>query len=769
MATTATLSDFLFNLRGKFTCYHCKGYLNNPKTLPCLHSFCSGCLRRLEMENLGAERHKCPLCKAIIDLPEGVNIESLPSPLHLSRLQEMIRIRNNTPEFACGSCDRRSSAVSYCFDCKCLVCVSCVEVHARIKAMKVHRIADLKDFSAKDLPTFIQAPMSCGQEGHKTESLDFLCKDCERQVCEKCANNSHRGHNVTAISEASKESKKRILHAMDSLQDKILSCREEIKRVDQSYKTVERRVITARQEVLKKIEDLISFLRRHGDKMLAELEGIYKDQQLSIIKQRKELELHLSQMQQTHEYAKEVLRRDIGGEILDMERPVKRRFQQLISTKPKTTPRSQKSINVDYIPDQNVLRTLEQSELGRIFVSYTDPANSTAEGEHLTQRLTGTGERIQFTIHTKDSDHSPSYSENDRVMVRIQSKQGTAIPTRIEDKKDGSYVVSYTPLKTGVYHIDARVRGEQIKGNPFTVHVTTRAEYLKASRMSLENAAKPQEYKPLMSVGQTPGQDRLQLKRPCGIAVSSSGEVVVADSWNRRILLFNQRGKYVTQFEGSCDMTNPVGVDFDSEGNIVVSDSDNPMIHVIDRCGVTIKTFGGEVLDCPWGVCVSPEGKILVCDWGSASVKEFSQQGKLIKEFSSQWAAKPYYIIHHNGKYFVTFDTHCVEVFSSDGEFMYKIGEKGSGEGQLRNPRGMTVDSKDNLVVCDSGNHRLHMFTIDGRAFAVGTQGKQSGQFDKPQDVVVTADGKLFVTDYSNNRVQILQKNASTLSLKLSE
>ena len=242
MDTTATISDFLVNFKGKFTCYYCKGCLNNPKTLPCLHSFCSGCLRRLEMEKLGGERPRCPLCKATIELSEGENIENLPSPLYLSRLQEMIRIRNSNPELACGSCDRRSSAVSYCFDCKCLVCVSCVEVHARIKIMKVHRITELKDLSAKDLSSLIQAPLSCAQDGHQMEALDHFCKDCETQVCEKCAAHSHNDHNVLAIGQASKESKKRIIHAMDGLQDKMLSCREEIRRVDQSYKTVERRV-----------------------------------------------------------------------------------------------------------------------------------------------------------------------------------------------------------------------------------------------------------------------------------------------------------------------------------------------------------------------------------------------------------------------------------------------------------------------------------------------------------------------------------------------
>lgn len=761
MAST-TLSEFLVNLKGKFTCYYCKGSLNNPKILPCLHSICCGCLRRLEMENLGAERARCPSCKAIIELPEGANIDSLPSPLYLNRLQEMIRIRNNNPELACGSCDRKAAAVSYCFDCRCLVCASCVEVHARIKVMKFHRVAELKEFSSKDLPVLIQAPLSCLQDGHKQEALDQFCKDCERQVCEKCVDSSHKGHNVIAISQASKESKKRILHAMDGLQDKVLSCRGEIKRVDHSYKTVERRVITARQEVLKKIEDLVTLLRKHGDEMLSELESIYKDQQLSIIKQRKELELQLGQMQKTQEFAKEMLERDIGGEVLDMERSMKKRFYQLMAMKAKPLPHAQKSINVDYIPDQEVLRTLAQSELGRIFVSHTDPANSIAEGKQMTQHLTGTGERIEFTIQTKDSDENPSYSENDRVTVHIQSTKGTAIPVRIEDKKDGSYVVSYTPLKPGVYQIDARVRGEPIKGSPFTVHVTTRAEYLKASRINLENASKPDQYKPVTSFGCS-AQDRFQIKRPCGLAVGSSGEVVVADSWNRRLLIFYQRDKQNMQFEGrvlegSVDLTNPVGVGFDSEGNIIVSDSDNQMIHVIDRCGVTIKTFGSDVLECPWGVCVTHESKITVCDWGSASIKEFSQQGKLLKEFASRSSAKPYYVIHHNDKYFVTFDTHCVEVFDNEGNFMYKIGEKGSSEGQLRDPRGMAIDSKDNLVVCDSGNHRLHLFTTDGRAFAFGTQGKEAGHFDKPQDVVVTSSGRLFVTDYCNNRVQILQK-----------
>ena len=713
------------------------------------------------MENLGETHARCPSCTAFMELPEGISVEDLPSPFYLCRLQEMIRIRNNNPELACGSCDQRLSAVSFCYNCKCLVCVNCVEVHARIKLMKHHRLEDLKDFTSKDLPQLIQAPSFCRRDGHSQESLDNFCKDCGEQVCETCADSIHQTHNVMPIGEARKESKKRIMRAMDALQDKILSRREEIRKVDQSYKTVERRVISARQEVAKKIEELINFLRKHGDKMLAELESIYKEQQLSILRQRKQLNFQLSQMQQSHLDAKEILERDIASEILDMERPVRKRFQQLIAMKPQQVTHAQKCINVDYIPDQNAKRILQQSELGRIFVSHSDPTACTAEGEHMTEHLTGTGERIEFTILTKDSDHNPSYSENDRVTVQIQSNQGLVIPTRIEDKKDGSYVVSYTPLKTGIYEIDARVRGEPIKGSPFSVHVATRAEYLKASRINLQNITRVHEYKNAMAFC-TSDHEKTQLNRPCGIAVSSLGEVAVADSWNRRVQLFNHRGTWVTQYEGSNELINPIGVDFDSEGNVVVSDSDTKSIHVIDPSGVTVRRFGIEQLESPWGVCVTPDGKIAVSDWGGGSVKEFSQQGKLLKEFgcprsSSSYPSKPYYVIYHKDKYFVTCDSHCVQVFNNEGNFLYKIGEKGSGESQFRDPRGMAVDTKENLVVCDSGNHRLQIFTTDGRVFSFGIQGKEIGNFNKPQDVVASDDGRLFVTDYCNNRVQVLR------------
>ena len=58
--------------------------------------------------------------------------------------------------------------------------------------------------------------------------------------------------------------------------------------------------------------------------------------------------------------------------------------------------------------------------------------------------------------------------------------------------------------------------------------------------------------------------------------------------------------------------------------------------------------------------------------------------------------------------------THCVCVYSLTGEFLYKTGEKGLGEGleagKFYNPILSDVDSGGKLLLCDSGNHRLQVF-----------------------------------------------------------
>ena len=50
----------------------------------------------------------------------------------------------------------------------------------------------------------------------------------------------------------------------------------------------------------------------------------------------------------------------------------------------------------------------------------------------------------------------------------------------------------------------------------------------------------------------------------------------------------------------------------------------------------------------------------------------------------------------------------------SDGEFIAKYGTTGDGEGQLRRPSSVAVDSDGNMYIADWGNQRLQVLAPDG-------------------------------------------------------
>ena len=48
-------------------------------------------------------------------------------------------------------------------------------------------------------------------------------------------------------------------------------------------------------------------------------------------------------------------------------------------------------------------------------------------------------------------------------------------------------------------------------------------------------------------------------------------------------------------------------------------------------------------------------------------------------------------------------------MYSADGEFLFKFGSHGEGNGQFNAPTGVAVDSNGNIIVADWGNSRIQV------------------------------------------------------------
>lgn len=93
------------------------------------------------------------------------------------------------------------------------------------------------------------------------------------------------------------------------------------------------------------------------------------------------------------------------------------------------------------------------------------------------------------------------------------------------------------------------------------------------------------------------------------------------------------------------------------------------------------------------------------------------------------------------------------------------FGSNGSGDGQLKSPGDVAVDSQGNLWVIDKANNRVQKFDAAGKFLAkFGSLGSGDGQFNRPTAVTIAANGDLLVTDSGNGRVQRFSSAGAYLS-----
>jgi len=103
---------------------------------------------------------------------------------------------------------------------------------------------------------------------------------------------------------------------------------------------------------------------------------------------------------------------------------------------------------------------------------------------------------------------------------------------------------------------------------------------------------------------------------------------------------------------------------------------------------------------------------------------------------------------------------HRVQIFDDEVKFMGKLGKEGKENGLFSYPRGVAVDSLDNIYVADGWNHRFQVFNADSTIHlrTMGTYGNGDGQFKYPWGICIDQEnGNILVADAGNDRIQILE------------
>ena len=138
MATAATPN--LKKLVAITECSICLGILKNPKSLPCLHTFCLECLKTYGKDKVSGGQMDCPLCRHQFTVPLG-GFQKLPSNFFIDQVLEGLRGSVSDGQ-AGGQCELCSTGAGtkFCVECYQVMCDSCSTSHLNARATKQHKI-----------------------------------------------------------------------------------------------------------------------------------------------------------------------------------------------------------------------------------------------------------------------------------------------------------------------------------------------------------------------------------------------------------------------------------------------------------------------------------------------------------------------------------------------------------------------------------------------------------------------------------------------------
>jgi len=257
------------------------------------------------------------------------------------------------------------------------------------------------------------------------------------------------------------------------------------------------------------------------------------------------------------------------------------------------------------------------------------------------------------------------------------------------------------------------------------------------------------------------GEGDGELESPSDLVVDEHDNYYITDTGNDRVCVFDKVGNYVRSF-GQGEMSSPIGIAI--FGNkIYVTDTGNSQIDVYLTNGKPVKSVGAygfalEELKHPTGIHVDSNGHLWVTDSGNNRIIHYNGELVVVDSIGQDGSSlKPRGIVVVDDLIYVAeASSNQINVYDFIyGDYVQSIGAQGTNVSNLKNPEDCEISSRGDLVVADTGNSRIQIFSkLGDHLVGFGEYGSGVGKFDNPAGLGISREsGNIFVADTGNKRV----------------
>ena len=717
----------------EITCAICHGHYRDPKILPCLHYFCADCLQRLAA-SVG-QPVSCPECRREATFDD---VRDLLTPFFVNRmigLHERVEKAEGRAEALCELCKSRGKAEAFCRQCERFVCAGCVKSHESMAdtILRGHVIVTLEQLKVGGARNVVVSEAPPRKCPEHDEPLKVFCLTCNRLICRDCIVDGHTDHDHKFVRKAAPECRDKLRASLAPLQRGNAEILSAVETVAKREKEILENQSSVEDVIGRSIDELIEALTQRKRQLFLKANVLTEERLSAVRAQQKGLALSLAEAQSMVEFVEQSLERATDEEVMEMQQAIVSRVED----------GCKKQQQMDFEPAaQNNVRvamptsvTLDLCTVGQVGVDAIDPTKSRVEGKVVEEAELNKPAEVLFSLQLADS-RGLAVEVPYVVEVEVRSLvDGSASRATVTAAGNGIRKATYTPRNRGRHSISVQLNGRELAGSMFTMFARLPPTQLK---------------KPVKRFG--------GVRDPFGITISKSGEVIAAarhDGVNREVVVFNKQGEKVKAIK-HASIEEPYGVATDPDGHIYVSSCSPPTVTKFSGDGQTLLVQAkikskGEVR-----MIRVVDGQLFVCSWSDYAVivldcvnlqevRQFGRKGSRNGEINY-----PIDVVAEKGELYVSdHNNHRIEVYSMEGRFIRSFTVKDPATQKSYDPCGLCVGPDRLLYIACDWPDRIFAFTLAGECVAsVAVEGDPAG-------IAADTDGFLYVCMNRGNGIEV--------------
>ena len=717
------------------TCPICYQLFNNPKYLPCHHSYCEQCLEKMQVKS----KIICPECRKEAIVPAG-GVKDLPNNFFINRMVDELVLKRKVEgeeEVKCDECDEDEPVVAYCPECNLFFCHICNESHKRNRRSRGHGIVPLTELrSNKDAQLQANLKVKIPPCKDHNYELNHYCETCDKLVCLYCTVKEHSGHNHDTVNNIATKHRNELKEVTAPVDEMIRDLSEAHDNIDKMRNKIRRQGDEVDKKIDQHYNELVQKLMKQKEQLKQQAHDAVSQKEKALTVQQEEVEYAQAEVLSMKEL-KDAIEKSSDQEALSAKKQVIDRMQQITDKFNKLNTDPLQSATMEFVPSKESF-----PQFGQLF-THIDPG--ACEVVNLPNHIT-VGKELKFSIITKYRNGSQCSIGGSQVSVQLESNTGEVTSAQVRDNSDGSYMASFLAHQVGEVKLSVSINGQQIKGSSYSVVV--QYDY-------------PSVGKPSKIVN-----NNGNMGRPWGVSYGNNGMWAVADCSKHCVYIFDGQDQLIRKVgnygNGDGQLSRPEGVTFDSNNYLYVADHNNNRVQKFDVSGNYVHQIGssgsgnGQLIG-PIGITTHNKN-VFVAEENNKRISVFHTNGKFSHIIGKGQLSTPADVkVNTNNQLLVAdYFYHCIYTFTLDGNYVSKFATQGSARGQLYNPISITTDLCGFILVAEYGNNRVSIFNKDGKFIhCFGSMGSDDGKFNSPLGIALSPNGNLYVVDGDNKRVQI--------------